>query len=153
MSSFTETLEASPLDNGIDWKLLKEFDYHVGSEDSTQVIHVPAGFVTDFASIPSPLIVIIGMLAQLAGYYWGIVWLVILGYLVVFAAAGMPRWGKYGKAAIIHDYLYSKKIFTRRITDAIFLEAMEILGVNYIESHAMYQAVRWFGWLAWKRRR
>jgi hypothetical protein len=52
MSSFTTRLELSPLDDGRRWELLAPFEYHVGCEGSGIVIVVPAGFVTDFASIP-----------------------------------------------------------------------------------------------------
>ena len=153
MSSFTEELEVTPLSNSKDWKLLKPFDYHVGSLESDQVVTVPAGFVTDFASIPGLLIAILGLLGIAAGHYWGIIWLLLLGILAVLAAASLPRWGKYGKAAIIHDWLYHTKQLSRRMSDLIFLEGMEILSVGYIERTAMYRAVRWVGWLAWRRRR
>ncbi len=52
MSSFTDPLQVEIQADGICGKLLLEFDYHVGSEDSPDIIHVPAGFVTDFASTP-----------------------------------------------------------------------------------------------------
>ena len=152
MSSFTNELKASPLSNGIDWKLLASFSYHVGSKYSKTVVKVPAGFVTDFASIPAFIVVMFGLIAMVIGYYWA-AWLFILGIIAAICAAIMPRWGKYGKAAVIHDYLYYTKDFSRRIADSIFLEAMEVLGVNLIERKTMYYAVRWFGWLAWKKRK
>ncbi len=52
MSSFTNPLCVEIQADGICGKLLQEFDYHVGSEDSPDIIHVPAGFITDFASTP-----------------------------------------------------------------------------------------------------
>ena len=60
--------------DGRNWVIRKDFGYAVGSEDSGEVIDLPTGFVTDFASVPRPL--------------W---WL-------------YPKWGKYGNAAVIHDY-------------------------------------------------
>jgi len=53
MSSFTTPLIVSPMPNGHDWKLIKKFTYHIGSKFSRKWINVPAGFITDFASIPA----------------------------------------------------------------------------------------------------
>ncbi|MBU4200961.1 MAG: DUF1353 domain-containing protein [Verrucomicrobia bacterium] len=68
MSRFTEILTVSPLPNGRSWVLRKPFGYDVGHEDSGETIEVPAGFTTDFASIPR--------------FLWSI----------------LPCWGKYGNA-------------------------------------------------------
>jgi len=99
MSSFTTPLIVSPMPDGRKWKLIRPFNYGVGSKGSIDRITVPAGFVTDFASSPPP------------------VWFII------------PPWGRYGKAAVIHDYLYQTKRRTRKEADLIFREAMAVLGV------------------------
>lgn len=52
MTSFTKPLIVTPLEDGERWELVEEFEYHVGSVDSNEVICVPQGFITDFASIP-----------------------------------------------------------------------------------------------------
>uniref|UniRef100_A0A6M3J8R7 DUF1353 domain-containing protein n=1 Tax=viral metagenome TaxID=1070528 RepID=A0A6M3J8R7_9ZZZZ len=119
MSSFTSPLIVTPLPDGRSWKLVQEFDYYIGKESNQNIIHVPEGFVTDFASVPRPL------------------WFL------------MPPWGVYGKAAVIHDYGYSTKIRTRKETDQIFLEGMLVLGTPKWMAKLMYFAVDKFGWLAW----
>ena len=53
-STFLTPLEIEYID-GRSWKILKEFDYFVDYEDLDTTIRVPAGFVTDFASIPRGL--------------------------------------------------------------------------------------------------
>ena len=121
MSSFTDELVVSPQPDGRKWKLVKEFDYHVGSEYSNWVIHVPSGFITDFASVPVGL--------------WNI----------------FPTWGKYGKATIIHDYLYQSKLVSRLVTDTIFKEAMLILQVPRWKVDLMYWGVRTFGWIGYNK--
>ena len=70
--------------------------------------------MTDFASVPRPL--------------WWI----------------LPRWGRYGNAAVIHDFCYwdQKRIPKRKEADRIFLEAMSILRVGWLTRHVMYLAVR-----------
>ena len=129
MSSFTSPLFVEEIGGG-NWRIAQEFDYAVGTEDSGIVIGVPAGFVTDFASIPQVL--------------WNI----------------LPPVGKYGKAAVIHDYLYCsggrvitvpqagralKLYYSREQCDDIFREAMEVLGVGRIKRNLMWLAVRAFG--------
>jgi hypothetical protein len=134
MSSFTDKLIVSPINGTGRWQLEAEFDYHVGTEESEIVIHVPSGFQTDFASIPQ--------------CFWSI----------------LPPWGRWGKPAVIHDYLYSKQgalfanqrygrtiIYDRKDCDEIFLEAMTVLGVNWLTRRIMYGAVRSFGWAAWNK--
>ncbi len=76
---------------------------------------VPVGFTTDFASIPK----------------W-LRWLI-------------PPTGLYGKAAALHDWLYSTGIVSRRRADFIFLRAMRVLEVAKWKRRAMYRAVRCFG--------
>ena len=121
MSSFTSELKVKPLPDGRRWELLEEFDYYLGSLESGMYIRVPKGFITDFASIPR--------------LFWTI----------------LPPWGKYGKAAVLHDYLYHSQKFIRELCDAIFLEAMVVLGVKKWKRFLLYFGVRIGGWLPYKR--
>lgn len=98
------------------WQLLEDFYYEIGAEGSGYVIRVPKGFVTDFASIPK--------------WFWWI----------------FPPYGRYNKAAVVHDYLYKKESgFSKIVADAIFYEAMESSDVPYMQRAAMYKAVSYFG--------
>ncbi len=152
MSSFTSPLIVTPLPDGVNWKLVEEFDYHVGAEESDDVIHVPKGFVTDFASVPQLLITLIGIAVATAGYILGFPWLFILGVIFVFVSVQLPKSGSYGKAAVIHDYIYQAHIRTRKEADDIFREAMGVLLVSTWKIFLMYWAVRLSGWLAWRHR-
>lgn len=105
------------------WELVEPFDYRTELYAKTRYINVPKGFVTDFASIPQ--------------LFWSI----------------LPPWGDYGKAAVVHDWLYYIGTYTRREADLIFREAMKVLGVNWFVRGIMYNAVRWFGGGAWKKHR
>ena len=89
-------------------------------DDPLHKITVPKGFVTDFASIPR--------------VFWRL----------------LPPWGRYGKAAVIHDWLYGQGIGNRERADLIFLEAMEVLGVKAWKRNCMYWAVRHFAGFAWR---
>jgi len=133
MSQFTDRLEVTPLPGGKLWELLKAFEYHVGHEGSGEVVVVQAEFVTDFASIPR----------------WA--WPVI----------GHPV-GEYGKAAVIHDWLYqypcdglpiAEPERTKRRCDQIFLEGMRVLGVSWWKRSVMYFAVKVGGGGAWEKYR
>lgn len=120
MSSFNSKLILEPLDDGRRWKLVEPFVYEIGKLGSGNKIEVPAGFITDFASVPRGL--------------WNI----------------FPPWGVYGKAAILHDWLYQEQKRTRAESDKIFLEAMKALGVSFLKRRLIYRGVRLGGWLAWR---
>lgn len=115
-SSFTKPLVVSPLEDGKHWKLVEAFEYHIGSLLSKEIICVPMGFITDFASVPQ--------------IFWNI----------------LPPWGKYGKAAVVHDYLYHSKVYNydRKQSDKIFYEAMKVLDIPFWKRYIMYLAVRIF---------
>ena len=123
MSSFTTQLSVSPLDDGKNWILNEEFSYHVGHKNSLEIITVPKGFKTDFASIPR------------------IFWIFLI-----------PT-GKCGKASVIHDYLYrtTNHVYERKTVDDIFLESMKVLKVSYLQRKIIYYVVRLFGVFAWNK--
>lgn len=123
MSKFTNALVVSPLSDGNSWVMLQEFTYHIGTENNNNIIVASKGFVTDFASVPR------------------LFWMVI------------PKWGRYGNAAVIHDWLYwnqSEKI-DRKKADSILLEAMTVLNVSKWRKTIIYRTVKLFGWIAWNR--
>ncbi len=124
MSRFTGPLTLTHLD--VDWRrwrLETPLTYAVGSKNSFSTIIVPAGFVTDGASVPQPL--------------WAI----------------LPAWGRYSRAAVLHDFLVAAlrsgaphpHAPKRRIADRIFLEAMKVCGVHWYVRWPMYAAVRLAG--------
>ena len=119
MSRFTDTLIVSPIPDGRRWVIRSDFGYDVGEEGSGESINVPTGFITEFARVPRLL--------------WAL----------------FPRWGKYGNAAVIHDFCYWRQKYSRSRVDEIFLEAMGVLGVRCFQKYALYYAVRLFGWIAW----
>jgi uncharacterized protein DUF1353 len=123
MSQFTKTLVVSPLADGRTWVLREPFSYDVGTKGSYDTITVPVRFMTDFASVPRPL--------------W---WL-------------LPPWGKYGNAAVIHDFGYWEQSRPKRRVDRIFLEGMKVLGVGVLTRYTMFLAVSLFGFVAWYSRR
>jgi hypothetical protein len=88
-----------------------------------QSIVVPAGFVTDLASVPRILTNIV------------------------------PADGPWVKAAVIHDYLYATHgingLYTRKQADGILREAMGVLGVSPFYRTVIYSGVRVGGWKGW----
>lgn len=77
------------------------------------LVTVPTGYETDFASVPR------------------VFWIIA------------PPLGPYAKAAVVHDFLCdSPGGFSRRRVDAIFLEAMLVLGVFKPLAWSMWFAVR-----------
>ncbi|EEP1514396.1 DUF1353 domain-containing protein [Salmonella enterica] len=102
------------------WRVYEPFEFYL-SDDNSDVIEVPAGFVTDLATIPR--------------IFW----------------AFMPPDGKYAKAAIIHDYLYDNALRTKQEADRIFLDGMKVPGVPRWKRTIMYWTVRLFGWGNYRR--
>lgn len=107
------------------WRVLEPFEFHIGSYPSENIVEVPIDFITDFASIPRIL--------------WSIA----------------SPFGKYGKAAVVHDWFYRTPDcgYNRKEADKIFLEGMEILKVPKWKMYFIYHSVRTFGNLAWKKNR
>jgi len=127
MASFLDPLNLEYID-GRSWKVITEFDYAVGSKDSNVIIHIPVGFITDFASVPQVL--------------WNLV----------------PPTGTYGKAAVVHDALYRNPVvmglqIDRFLADSIFFEAMTVLNVKWLTKRILYWGVRLGGFVTWNRYR
>jgi uncharacterized protein DUF1353 len=85
-------------------------------DEATDHFLVPVGTGTDFASVPNVF-----------------VWF-------------LPKYGRYTKAAILHDYLWRKKVPAKDLTlpeaDAIFRRAMQELKVSFLRRWIMWAAVR-----------
>lgn len=112
--------EASELLKGDFYRVAESFRYYLGEKYAEQWVYVPAGMLTDLASIPR------------------LVWNIL------------PPTGKYGAAAIVHDRLCNtlqitqagKPVdITRARADAILGEAMEVLQVPWIKRVTISSAV------------
>jgi hypothetical protein len=58
----------------------------------------------------------------------------------------LPRYGRYTKAAILHDHLWRVAVpngLSRLDADGIFRQAMRELGVPFLRRWIMWAAVRW----------
>lgn len=122
MSQFTSKLLVEPIGGG-KWELQEGFEYHVGCYPSDEIIVVPKGFITDFASVPKP--------------FWPII----------------DPVGEHGKAAVIHDFCYATACYNKYRSDQIFLEGMIVLDVEKWKRETMFYAVVSFGWWAWYKHR
>ena len=94
--------------DGTTWRLEEDVVY----EGRTDRFVVPAGFLTDFASVPRVF-----------------VWL-------------LPRYGDYTRSAILHDWLVDQPTVSRRDADGLFRRSMRELGVSLVRRWAMWAAVR-----------
>lgn len=90
------------------WELQEQLVYRGTDQEFT----VPAGFVTDFASIPRL-----------------VVWLI-------------PRYGVYTKAAILHDFVSGGDEVNHADADGLFRRALRELGVSVPRRWMMWAAVR-----------
>lgn len=84
---------------------------------------VPAGTVTDFASVP-----------------WGLRNMV-------------PRWNRTARPAVFHDRLYQAHNVSRRLADRIFRDLLRAEGIDPIRAWLVWVGVRVGGGPAWRRGR
>lgn len=120
------------------WRLLEPLEWRFDDIDAPRGLFVPKGFETDLASVPAAF------------------------------RALIPASGPWQRAAVIHDYLYSRRgdvnvfqieketilhsfdfLFSRRESDDIFRQAMKAAEVNFTTRMAIYFAVRTFGGKGW----
>ena len=99
----------------------KAYRFGSGSPPAHRIT-VPAGFLTDFASIPA--------------FCWPVA----------------TKLGPWNLPAVLHDYLYFAKHFSRKVADYAFLSALRNTGVAPARSATMFAAVRCFGFLAWRNK-
>ena len=110
MPFLTEALDVRSC-GPISWTLLDEVVY----EGRYERFLIPAGFRTDFASVP-----------------WVFTWLI-------------PRYGTYTRAAVLHDYLCAEVRagrFAQVDADGIFRRVLRELGVSLPRRWMMWAAVR-----------
>ena len=122
MSQFTTPCRVELIGKNL-FKLLEPFEYHIGEYPSEQIIKVPVGFITDFASIPR--------------IFWPIV----------------SPIDEYAKAAVIHDWMYKFNYAKKSVCEKIFYEAMTVLEVPQWKKICIYSAVYVGGWYTWIRYR
>ena len=113
-------------DGGFPFMLLEPLVYDSAVLCGTVI--VPAGFKTDFASVPRAL--------------WNI----------------LPPVGKYDAGAVCHDLLYREGAFNGRAiergeADNVLREAMEVCCVSGVQRWLIYAGLRVGGWVVWRRYR
>lgn len=123
MSQFTKPFIGELISKN-KWKVYKEFEYHVGQYPSEEIIKVPVGFITNFASVPR------------------IFWFIISPI------------DEHGKAAVIHDFCYYIGYnASKKRCDDIFREALQVLKCSKWKIFFMYWSVRIFGYNTWLKKR
>lgn len=120
VGKYIGSFQLCPMADGITWYPTYSFQF---IRPNGFVVNVPAGFETDFASVPRVL--------------WNI----------------FPPWGVYGPASVVHDSLYGREgavgAISKEEADKVFLEAMETSGVPFLKRWTLYLAVKEFGQHAW----
>ncbi len=132
MNNFLGDLIVQYQDDGKRWKVLEGFTYRLVHEKGEQYVHIPKGFITDFASFP----------------------------LQTFMHSPGGKWDKaaivhdvlYKTARISCEHGPDRTV-TRGEADDILLEAMEVAGVDWFRRRIIYAGVRVGGWRAWNAHR
>jgi hypothetical protein len=127
------TFSAAPLvrdlEDGVRQVLVEPLAYV--TRDGLWTIVVPAGFITDYASIPQAL------------------------------HAVLPPRGRGNRANIVHDFLYqvaprdprTGRAVTQATADQVKREGDAALGERWTRRVAMWLGLRAFGWVTWRRYR
>lgn len=124
-----------------EWELCEPMTYRLVDADDSEFVTVPPGFKTDFASVPRPF------------WFW------------------LAPWGRHGRAAIVHDFLYQLGAVTnplaplatrlrrppKREADRIFRQAMGVLDRVILTSTKLWKPLVWLRlafavprrWLMW----
>jgi Protein of unknown function (DUF1353) len=115
-----KTLKLEEVRPGRTWRLLEDLEYEVTLDGENYKIIVPAGYQTDGTSIPPALRIFLAV------------------------------WGSYGRAAIMHDFLYERlrtvgSFMTRREIDLAFYNLMRSCGTRRLLALLLWSAVRLFG--------
>lgn len=121
MAKFLDALNVTEIDDSVFSVIDHPFRYE--SDVAMQLITVPIGFYTDFASIPR------------------------LG--IVYAMLG----DRAHEPAVIHDFLYATAITTRKMADDVLFEAMSTMHLPFWQRLPIYWGVRIGGWHAWNQHR
>jgi hypothetical protein len=100
------------------WWMLREPLAYV--DTARLSVHVPVGFLTDFASIPR--------------LFWNL---------------APPADPAYSAAAVVHDRLYETHEVPKETADALFYRAMTVQGTPRWKRWVIWRAVSWFGGGAW----
>lgn len=112
MSRFLSNLLLEDATNDDDGRWIVARELIYESDIANCTIIVPAGFQTDLASVPRLPVV----------------------YLFMGDRAH--------RAAVIHDWIYSQGLFSRKLADAVFREASAATGVNSVVRWLMWAGVR-----------
>lgn len=120
-----------------DWKVLEDFRFYFDDDRPAAYVLVPAGFITDLASVPG-----------------------FLGFIV-------QKDGDFAQAAVTHDFCYRHRgdvvwldmplnlppqkgqPLTRSQQDGVFMHGMGVLGTALPIRFIMWRAVRRFGWISY----
>lgn len=126
MSTFTnDDPKGKYLPDGYRFQLDEPLTYAVGDEASPEKITVPAGFITDFASVPR--------------------------VIQIFLPQSIGRRAAILHDYLYHTHGEGGR-YTRREADGIFLEALKVLDVPWYQRFPLFWGVRIGGWVPWSKK-
>lgn len=123
---FTERPQYEDCDAGTDWILMHSVTCKINLEnpytkETVTYITIPAKFKTNFASIP-----------KMFWFIYGPV-------------------GKYNRAALVHDYLYTYQKYPKEWCDSAFLDLMNQSEIGPWTRYPIYYSVKFFGFFSFNR--
>lgn len=141
MTEFPAGPVLQQLDDKERWQLVQPYRYAWTEGGTNYRVTIPAGWVTDKASVPE------------------IAWSLIGPHELGEAAAlvhdfGYGCVGQWGESLVFQygdAWLAGGPTWTRERVDRLFLRMMKESGISRWKSALAYRAVRWFGGDTWRR--
>jgi Protein of unknown function (DUF1353) len=146
---FLTLISVTPLSDGVNWRLEHDLVY---KDSDGKILTVPAGFITDFASIPP--------LARIAGYILTatipLAYFYPVFYIPVAVAVGVALISDslngddlLDAPATVHDYGYRVLRGNKIQWDGVFYRAMGATNRPMWKRLLLWGNVAAFGWTAW----
>ena len=156
---FTTPLVTEPLPDGVNRRLAAPLRF---VDDQGQLHEVPAGFVTDFASIPDLARIAAYILCSLIPASWLIEWQEWwVAFAFVAALSAFALWvaaiahrldadDQVDAPAVIHDYHYRVLRYNRWYSDLLLWQGLTATRRPLWKKAIIVGNVRLFGWLPWR---
>jgi len=153
-NSFITELDVSPRPDGVNWVLKHPLRY---IDPDGNYITIPAGFVTDFASIP-PLSTIAGWVhfVALLGFLFVSQWFMLLmafAWWVIMLADSFEHEGTWDHASALHDWLFATRLRSFTESNWLLFKAMRAHGGGRTalwKRIVIWLGVALGGWVAWQ---
>lgn len=151
-NAFVQTASYRPLLDGVRWELKSKTVYN---DPWGQVITVPKGFTTDFASIPDLSRIALEILTVCLALSSLSLWFLLIvapAWWVVYISESFLHEGTWDDQSVLHDYIYATRCRTFWQANWILLVSMKAPGAAQTPAwkrYIIFLGVTLGGYVAW----